>query len=182
MTDPRTVHDEGTRNDRQRQAAASFGNVVQDGTAVLELISANYRRLLSSELGSMSTGEDPGSRRRWLDDAAPFGLLAHDGGTDPRFIYANATAARWFGYNRRTDIVGLPSRLSAGGEAQKDRDDLLQEVTRHGFATGYRGLRRERSGRRFWIEDVTMWNLTDAAGEHVGQAALLPRRVDMDSH
>lgn len=155
----------------------SFGN----GAAVLELIDANYRRLLGSDLESLATSPGLGPRLRWLDEAAPFGLLAHDGDTDPRFIYANATAARWFGYDR-ADIVGMPSRLSAGGEAQEDRDDLLREVTRQGLATGYRGLRRDRSGRRFWIEDVTMWNLIGRAGEHAGQAALLPRRVEVDSH
>ncbi|MBI4756459.1 MAG: MEKHLA domain-containing protein [Betaproteobacteria bacterium] len=33
------------------------------------------------------------------------------------------------------------------------------------------GTHLARTGRRFWIEDVTVWNLVDAAGRTHGQAA-----------
>jgi hypothetical protein len=52
---------------------------------------------------------------------------------------------------------------------------LLDAVQRNDFATGYRGLRIAKSGRRFWIEDVTMWNLVNGAGVRVGQAAAFYR-------
>ena len=47
----------------------------------------------------------------------------------------------------------------------------LQRVARIGFATGYRGVRIAKSGRRFWIEQGTLWNVLDHAGIRIGQAA-----------
>jgi PAS domain-containing protein len=115
---------------------------------------------------------DAEARERWLYEQAPFGLLAHDGGADPRFVYANLTALRWFEY-AWDDLIGRPSRQSAGPEEQAERDRLLAEAARRGWSDGYRGVRVSRTGRRFRIEDVLMWNLLDDAGERCGQAAMI---------
>ncbi|WP_437377230.1 MEKHLA domain-containing protein [Inquilinus limosus] len=37
--------------------------------------------------------------------------------------------------------------------------------------TSYRDLRVAKSGRRFWIENATVWRLIDEAGTLHGQAA-----------
>ncbi|MGV9383648.1 MEKHLA domain-containing protein [Nonomuraea sp. NPDC003707] len=76
------------------------------------------------------------------------------------------------------EFVGLPSRLSAEPDRREDRRALLDAVRRDGFATGYRGQRIAKSGGRFWIEDVTMWNLVDGDGLLVGQAATFRRPPD----
>jgi hypothetical protein len=131
----------------------------------------SHQRLLGRELGSEPRGAE---RARWLYEAAPFCLLAHDGTVDPRFVYANATAQRCFEYTWN-ELVGLPSRLSAVADVQEQRAALLAAVARDGFAEGYRGLRVARSGRRFWIEDVTMWNVLDPEGRFIGQAATYSR-------
>ncbi|HEX5127251.1 MAG TPA: MEKHLA domain-containing protein, partial [Rhodocyclaceae bacterium] len=116
----------------------------------------------------------PEAAMRWLDEEADFCVLAHDASADPRFIYANAMTLRCFGYSE-SEFIGLPSRLSAEAPNREERDALLQRVTRDGFATGYRGLRIAKDGRRFWIEDVTVWNLVDAKGIRIGQAATYRR-------
>jgi PAS domain S-box-containing protein len=107
----------------------------------------------------------------WLFAEAPFGLLAHGTGPDPKFFYANRTAQRCFGYPWE-EFVGMPSRLSASSHRQEDRDTFVRSVSEHGFADGYDGLRRTRSGEEFWIRDVTMWDLADPAGDGQGQAAV----------
>jgi len=149
-----------------------------DGTdfVLLRSIVTSHLRLTGSSLGGPSTISHPEKLLCWLDEAAPFGLLAHDSAVDPRFTYANATARQWFGYSR-SELIGMYSRLSAGEEQQDDRDALLSSVAARGFATGYRGRRVHKGGWSFLIEDVTMWNVSDDAGHHLGQAALLPRRV-----
>jgi PAS domain-containing protein len=126
---------------------------------------------------------DVETRERWLYTQAPFGLLAHDGGSDPRFVYANRTAQRWFEYGW-DELVGRPSRESAGPEDQAERDRLLADAARKGWSDGYRGVRVSRTGRRFRIEDVLMWNLLDDAGERCGQAARIRscRPVVDDEH
>ena len=112
----------------------------------------------------------PEAAARWLDEEADFCVLAHDASADPRFVYANDITLRCFGYSA-DEFIGLPSRLSAEAPNREERDALLQRVSRDGFATGYRGLRIAKDGTRFWIENVTVWNLLDANGMRIGQAA-----------
>ncbi|HLH11880.1 MAG TPA: MEKHLA domain-containing protein [Methylovirgula sp.] len=135
------------------------------------LLTGSHERLLGTELVPKDeAGPDEAGQARWLYQAAPFCTLAHDTEADPRFIYANRAAQACFEYDW-DEIRGLRSRLSAEAENRGERQRLLDSVARRGFATGYRGLRIAKSGRRFWIEDVTVWQLIDAAGLLHGQAA-----------
>ncbi|MEV0908005.1 MEKHLA domain-containing protein [Streptomyces hokutonensis] len=76
------------------------------------------------------------------------------------------------------EFVRLPSRLSAGSEAQGDREAFVRWVTERGLAYGNRDLRVAKSGRSFWMEDVTMWNLMDDDGTYHGQAAVFGSWTD----
>ncbi|WP_410499594.1 MEKHLA domain-containing protein [Chitinibacter sp. S2-10] len=137
----------------------------------LELIALmldSHRRLTGREL--VPADWPLAQAAHWLQHEAPFCVLAHEAGFDPRFIFANATAQRCFEYSA-SELIGLPSRLSAEAPNREERQQLLDAVSRNGYASGYRGLRIARSGRRFWIEDVTVWNLIDEAGQCHGQAA-----------
>ena len=51
------------------------------------------------------------------------------------------------------------------------REQLLSRVTAHGFIADYSGVRIAKSGHRFRIQRATVWNVTDAAGHRIGQAA-----------
>lgn len=108
----------------------------------------------------------------WLYRDAPFAVLAQDAAADPAFVYANRTAQECFGYSWE-EFSGLPSRLSAPSADRAARDRLMAGVRRDGYVEGYRGLRESKSGLRFWIEDVTIWNLTDPDDAVLGQAALI---------
>jgi PAS domain S-box-containing protein len=135
-------------------------------------ILTSHERLLGVALSPANLS--PEAAARWLDEEADFCVLAHDASADPRFVYANAATLRCFGYGA-DEFIGLPSRLSAEVPNREERDALLQRVQRDGFATGYRGLRIAKDGTRFWIEDVTVWNLVDADGIRIGQAATYRR-------
>jgi PAS domain S-box-containing protein len=134
---------------------------------LIELILESHRQLVGKPLLDF---DDLASAARWLYEEAPFCLLAHGPEADPRFIYANRAAQRCFEFSR-DELVGLPSRLSAAAPNRAERDALLRQVASRGYAEGYRGLRIAKSGRRFWIEDVTVWNLLDPKGHFYGQAA-----------
>ncbi len=108
---------------------------------------------------------------------APFVLLAHDASPDPLFVYANLTAQRVFGYSW-DEFVGLPSRLSAGETDRESRRIFMESVARNGYSDDYRGRRVTKAGRHFWIEQGTIWNLTDDCGRPAGQAAMIPRWSD----
>jgi PAS domain-containing protein len=143
---------------------AAFADVLADSYA--ELVG---RPFVTAGLRGAAAAE-------WLYQAR-FGLLAHDTSADPLFTYANRTAQERFGYTW-DEFVGLPSRLSAIGDARDERHDLMDSVRRHGFADEYRGLRVTKSGRPFWIEDVTIWNLLGPGGLLIGQAALIRQWPD----
>ena len=127
------------------------------------VLTGSYARRLGETL--VPAGADAA----WLYEAAPFAVLAHDGATDPRFVYANRAAQACFGYTR-AELVGLPSRLSAEAPERAERQRLLDAVARDGFTRGYRGLRIAKDGRRFWIEHAVVWQL-DRDGVSLGQAA-----------
>jgi PAS domain-containing protein len=136
---------------------------------------AFVERLLASHLGLLSQSLVPASvpgpqAVDWLYHEADFALLAHDRSPEPRFVYANAFAQRLF---ERTwsEIVGLPSSASAEPPAQDERAQALALVAAQGFTRNYRGLRVAKSGRRFWIEGGTLWNVLDEGGVRIGQAA-----------
>jgi len=112
----------------------------------------------------------PADAARWLYENAPFCVVAHNTDADPRFVYANQAAQRCFEYTW-AEMTALRSRLSAEHLNREERDGLLESVRTKGYASGYRGLRIAKSGRRFWIENVTVWNLINREGAYCGQAA-----------
>ncbi|SFT07994.1 MEKHLA domain-containing protein [Saccharopolyspora flava] len=132
-------------------------------------LEASHDRLVGERL--VPVDGDDATRAEWLYERAGFGLLALDL-SESRFYYANLTAQRHFEY-AWDEFLGMPSHLSAPPEGQQDRDRFLGAVREKGFADGYRGVRVAASGRRFWIEDVLMWNVLDETGEPIGQAAMI---------
>lgn len=136
---------------------------LSDDPDFFAVLTGSYARRLGAALAP--EGADAG----WLYGQAPFAVLAHDGGADPRFVYANRAAQDCFGYTR-AELVGLPSRLSAEAPARAARRRLLDAVTRDGFTRDYRGLRVGKDGRRFWIARAVVWQL-DRNGAAAGQAA-----------
>ncbi len=135
----------------------------------------SYRRIVGHQL--VPAGLDAAQAACWLYEDAPFCVLAHDTSADPCFIYANKAAQRCFEYPW-SEFMGLPSRLSAEAPNRAERQGLLDRVARDGFADGYRGLRISRSGRRFFIENGTVWQLMDTQGVSHGQGAMIPRWRD----
>jgi hypothetical protein len=102
--------------------------------------------------------------------AAPRVVLAHDGGSDPKLIYANAQAlALW----RRpwAAMVGLASRLTAEAQERPGRAQMLAEARSRQAISGYSGIRIDSAGRRFQIRGARLWTLWDRHGQAIGQAA-----------
>lgn len=141
-----------------------------------QLLSGSYRRLVGASLLSPDVAQADASR--WLYEDAPFALLAQDMSADPKFVYANRTAQQQFEYSW-DEFIGLPSRLSAETPERDEREESMQRVRLQGYAVGYRGVRVAKSGRRFWIEDATVWNLVDRDGSVQGQAAVIGRWSDV---
>lgn len=107
-------------------------------------------------------------------EKADFALLMHSGGEDPVFQYANARARMLFGYTLE-EFRRLPSRLSAEPDQRQERANMLDKAATRGYFEGYCGVRISKDGRRFRIVDAVIWQLRDADGRVVGQAARIPK-------
>ena len=139
--------------------------------AFATLLASSFRERVGAPSSLLPVG--PGAADL-LYESAPFCLLAHNAAPDPRFVYANRTAQACFDYDWDA-FTRLPSRLSAGPKDRAERQAFIETVRKAGFATGYSGLRVARSGRVFVIEDVTMWQIVDADGALLGEAAVYAR-------
>ena len=106
--------------------------------------------------------------------AAPRVVLAHDGGDDPRLIYANRAALTLWRRSWR-EMIGLPSRLTAEPKHRADRALALARARHQEALRGYGGIRVDRCGRRFRIESARLWTLRDGQGSACGQAASFAR-------
>ena len=92
------------------------------GAAFAALLAESHAKVVGEPL--VPEGMSGDAAADWLYDA-PFGLLAHDTSADPLFVYANRMAQERFGYTW-DEFVGLPSRLSAGGQAREERRVFME--------------------------------------------------------
>lgn len=116
---------------------------------------------------------DPAEEARRIYNA-PFAVLSHGTEVDPILNYANVTAVGLW-ETTLEQLLATPSRLTAEPAVQVTREKLLEETSRRGAVTGYSGVRISATGRRFRIENVTIWNLVSADGTPAGQAAAFDR-------
>ena len=111
---------------------------------------------------------------------APFVVVSHGTEPDPILNYGNRTALTLWempvGVFLRT-----PSRMTAEPLHRDERARLLERTNRDGFVDDYRGIRISSTGRRFRIDRATVWNLLDASGRAVGQAATFSEWRFLDS-
>lgn len=119
----------------------------------------SYQRFFGSQLCSASELFE-----------APFVVLAHGTEVPPILFYGNRLALRLWELDFET-FTGMPSLKTAEPDERDARETLLAEVARQGYSTGYRGVRISSTGKRFEIQQATVWNLLDENEQRIGQAA-----------
>lgn len=107
---------------------------------------------------------------------APVVILSQDAQAEPVFNFGNALALALWEMSWQ-EFTSLPSNRCAEPMHREERERFLQQVAERGIATNYSGVRISKSKRRFRIEGVTCWNVFDASGVRLGQAACYPRWV-----
>jgi MEKHLA domain len=127
----------------------------------------SYREVVGGELILRSGSPEDDAQ---LLFTAPFVVVSHGGQADPIFNYGNQTALDLWEFDWDT-FTQLPSRLSAEPENQADRDRVLQAAQTNGYIQNYQGIRISKTGKQFWIENVTLWTVKDAQHRAIGQAA-----------
>lgn len=104
---------------------------------------------------------------------AHFAVVSHGPEKDPIFNYANPKALELFEMDL-VQFTQLPSRKSAEAPNRAERERLLKTVSSQGYINNYKGIRISAKGKRFRIQNATVWNLVDEQGRYCGQAAMIP--------
>jgi hypothetical protein len=120
-----------------------------------QILLNSFRRFVGRDL--IERLGDPIDEARAVFEA-PFVVVSHATQDDPILNYGNRTALGLWEMDVPT-LTSMPSRLTA------------EPMHRDGYVDDYRGVRISSSGKRFLIEEAIVWNLVDAEGNRVGQAA-----------
>jgi hypothetical protein len=101
---------------------------------------------------------------------SPFIVVSHGMEEDPLLNYGNQSALDLWEMTWE-QLVETPSRLTAEPTSRAEREWMLEQARTRGYLDTYRGVRITSTGRRFLVEDALIWNIMDAGGRRVGQAA-----------
>ena len=98
--------------------------------------------------------------------------------SDPILNYGNKTVLSLFEVSWK-ELIQMPSRLTAEPHEREERAELMRRVSKNGYIDDYTGIRISKSGKRFLIEQATVWNLIDSQGTYKGQAAIFSDWVQL---
>ena len=112
---------------------------------------------------------------------APFVCASHD--AEDTFNYGNKAALAlweldWDGF------VGMKSTKSADVEdatTQAERRALLDKAASDGLITNYSGVRMSSTGKKFRVENATVWTMTNGDGVKTGQAVRFEKVVRLNA-
>ncbi len=133
----------------------------------VNLLRKSFRQLIGRDLADSALSSVEAAKQIYC---APFVVVSHDTAADPIFNYGNRAAQQLFEMSWQ-ELTTLPSRQSAEPPNREERARLLASVSMQGFIENCAGIRISKSGRRFRIEQVTVWNL-NVNGSYLGQAAV----------
>jgi MEKHLA domain len=106
--------------------------------------------------------------------AASLVVVSHGAEADPLLNYGNQQALDLWELSW-AQLTSTPSRLTAEPMNRDERARMLAVAEKQGYYSGYRGIRISSTGKRFLVEDATVWNVVDGQGIRVGQAATFAR-------
>jgi hypothetical protein len=127
----------------------------------------SYQHWTGREL--LARREDDEATARALFEA-PFAVLSGGPQEDQILNYGNLTTLGLWEMDWDT-LVRTPSRYTAEPMHRDERAEFLRQVRENGYIDNYQGIRISSTGKRFRIEQATVWNLINQRGEFVGQAA-----------
>lgn len=136
-----------------------------------QLLLDSFHRWTGRDL--LSRTGSPGAQADTLF-SAPFVVVSHGTEVDPLLNYGNQQALDLWELSW-SQLTSTPSRLTAEPMNRDERARMLAVAERQGFYSGYRGIRISSTGKRFLVEDATVWNVVDGQGVRVGQAATFAR-------
>jgi hypothetical protein len=101
---------------------------------------------------------------------SPFVVVSHGTEEDPLLNYGNQVALELWELTWE-QLIKTPSRLTTESVNRAEREWMLEQARSRGYLDTYQGVRIASTGRRFLVENAFIWNVVDAKGQRVGQAA-----------
>lgn len=131
-------------------------------------ITSSLKKLANIEIVDPSLSLEDQAKQAFTSD---YVLLAHNATNEPIFNYANQTALRLFEMSW-DEFTTMPSKYSAESDERGKREQFIAEVEQKGYSKDYSGIRVSKTGKRFEIKNVILWNVYDLENNRIGQAAL----------
>jgi hypothetical protein len=127
----------------------------------------SYRHWIGREL--LERAGEPDYQAHALFQS-PCVVVSHGLEDDPILNYGNQAALDLWELTWE-QLVKTPSRLTAEPVNRAEREWMLEQVRTNGYLDTYRGVRISSTGRRFLVDNAIVWNVLDAQGQRLGQAA-----------
>ncbi|NNE37679.1 MAG: MEKHLA domain-containing protein [Gammaproteobacteria bacterium] len=134
----------------------------------IQLLRFSHKKITGQDMVNVSLSEVEAAKKVYY---SPSVVLSHDTQTDPVLNYVNQAGLKLFELDW-SQMLTMPSRLTAEPMERGERQALLDKVSGQGYINDYTGVRISSTGRRFKIENATVWNLVDTSDNYRGQAAM----------
>lgn len=132
-----------------------------------QIILNSYEKLLNKSLMNREGDEINQAKQLFFLDRI---VYSHNTEPDPIYNYSNQKGLELWEMNWQ-QLTTTPSRMTTQPLLREEREKLLQETINKGFIENYEGVRISRTGKKYLVKDITVWNLTDNEGNFCGQAA-----------
>ncbi len=137
---------------------------------IVNIILNSYQKAFQNQLIKCQPVQDSNRLKSQELFTIKMPVLAHDNQKDPCLIYANSEALRIWG-RRWEQMIGMPSRLTAPVEEQINRSVTLSKAVNQKPISRYCGIRINKKGQKFQINNAQIWTLYDEKDIVFGQAA-----------
>jgi len=132
-----------------------------------QLLLDSYRYWIGKELIER-VGDARAQAQRLFE--APCVVVSHGVGLDPILNYGNQVALDLWEVSWE-QFTAIPSRLTAEPDNRAERERMLAQARDEGYFEGYKGVRISSTGRRFMVEQATIWTVVGLDRNPRGQAA-----------
>jgi len=99
-----------------------------------------------------------------------FVVASHGTEDDPTLNYGNQAALNLWVMDWQ-QFTRTPSRLTAESPSREERTRMLKQAKIQGYISNYRGIRISSTGKRFLVDQATIWNIHKPDGTTIGQGA-----------
>jgi hypothetical protein len=132
-----------------------------------QILLDSYKQLLAKELIIRKGSKIEQAKQLFF---APFVVISHGIEADPIYNYGNKSGLILWERSWE-ELRKTPSRTSAEPLLREERQQLLTETKNQEYVINRQAIRISKTGKKYQINDITIWNLYNQKNKYCGQAA-----------